>query len=91
MGLKTINYKIKNLGITIPTAYARIASVHTSLDGRTSVVFEIQQNREDIGTKDALERKLLRILIDKKLSSYEQAYNKAKEELFADWEDDIVE
>ena len=91
MGLKTTNYEVKDLGITIPTAYARIVNIHSDLEGEASVIFEVQQLRENIGVKEALERKYLSMTIDKNLSSYAQAYTKAKEEIFIGWEDNIVE
>lgn len=90
MGLKTTNYEVKDLGITVPTAYARIVSIHSDLDGEASIVFEIQQVRENIGTKEPLERKYLSMLLDKNSSLYVQGYTKAKEKLFAGWEDNIV-
>lgn len=90
MGLKTSNYKVTNLGITVPKAYARIVSINSNMDGRTSALFEIQQERENIGIIDALERKFITFNINKDESAYKQAYIKAKEEIFSGWEDDIV-
>ena len=90
MGLKTTNYTIQNLNLTIPTAYARIINITSDMDGETSVVFEIQQERNIIGEKDALERKYLTLKLDKNEPSFSQAYIKSKEELFVGWEDDII-
>ena len=91
MGLKTTNYNIKNLGITIPNAYARIVSINSNMNGETSAIFEVQQERENIGVINALERQYISLNIDKSVSAYEQAYIKAKEEIFTGWTDDIVE
>lgn len=90
MGLKTTNYKAKSFGITIPTAYARLTNINIDLSGEVFGIFEIHQTRDDINTKSPIERKNLNCIIDKELPIYKQIYEKAKEELFIDWEDDII-
>lgn len=91
MGLKTTNYEAKEFGIVLPTAYARLTNISVNLDGNGFGVFEVHQNREDINTKLPLERKTLECTINKDLPIHRQMYKMAKEELFVNWEDDIVE
>lgn len=91
MGLKTTNYEIKDLGITVPTAYAQVTSLFIGKDGRAYADFSIQQNREDVGTKDAFTKERVNCTVDKTQPIYTQVYNKAKETIFEGWEDDIVE
>lgn len=91
MGLKTTNYEVKELGITIPTAYAQITSLCVDSKGEAFAAFSIQQNREDITNKNEIETEHFNVVIDKNQPLYAQIYNAAKEELFAGWEDDIVD
>ena len=91
MGLKTSNYTVEKFGVTLPTAYAQIKNVDVSLEGKANAVFEIQQTREDIGTKSPLERKFFSCVVNKDLPIHKQVYSNAKTSLFPDWEDDIVE
>ena len=91
MGLKTTNYEAKDFGIILPTAYARLTNVNVDLSGAAFGIFEIHQSREDITTKSPIERKNLNCIINKDLPLHKQMYEVAKEELFADWTDDIVE
>lgn len=91
MGLiKKGNYDIEGLGITIPQAYARLISVSLDCNGNANAVFNIHQNREDTVEKSPLDKVYINTKIDKDLPVYEQIYIAAKEEIFADWEDDIV-
>ena len=91
MGLKTTNYEIKEFGITLPTAYARLTNININLSGEAFGMFEIHQTREDIDTNSPIERKNFNCAIDKDLPIHNQLYVKAKEDIFTDWEDDIVE
>ena len=91
MGFKTKNYETKAYGITIPEAYARITNVNVNVDGTADAMFEIQQNREDVGTKKSLSLVPFRCEIDKEQPLHKQIYEKAKEGYFKEWEDDIVE
>lgn len=90
MGLKTTNYNVKDYGITLPQAYARVSNIFVNIDGIVSATFEIQQSREDIGFKSSLDRIYFECEIDKEQPLYKQVYEKAKNELFFDWEDDII-
>ena len=91
MGLKTTNYEAKDFGIVLPTAYARLTNINVNLEGEAFGMFEVHQTREDIDTKNPIERKTLHCVIDKESAIHRQMYEKAKEELFVDWADDIVE
>lgn len=91
MGLKTTSYEVKDLGITVPTAYAQVTSLFVDKAGNAYADFSIQQKRDDIGTKEAFVKESISCTIDKTQPIYMQVYNKAKEEIFNDWEDDIVE
>ena len=91
MGLKTTNYEVKNLGITVPNAYARLTNITINLKGEAFGVFEIHQNREDITKSHPLERIHINTKIDKEEPIYSQMYIAAKKEKFSSWEDDIIE
>lgn len=91
MGLKTSNYQVKDLGITIPTAYAQLIRVSVDAKGHAAGMFKIQQTREDIRAKNALDDAHIYCKVDKTKPIFEQVYNAAKENLFKDWEDDIVD
>lgn len=91
MGLKTTNYEIRELGLTVPTAYAQLAHVSVDLDGSASGIFIIQQARKDIGVKEALGKEFFRCKVDKTKPIHTQIYTAAKERVFTDWEDDIIE
>ena len=91
MGLKTTDYEIRGLGITIPTAYAQVTSLFINKDSVAQATFSIQQNREDVKEKIALARETFTCLVDKNEPIYTQVYNKAKVAIFNGWEDDIVD
>lgn len=91
MGLKTTNYRVEDLGITIPTAYAQLVRVSVDAKGRASGTFKIQQTRSDIDAKDTLADAHIHCKVDKTQPIFEQVYNAAKEKLFKGWEDDIVD
>ena len=91
MGFIKTNHEIEKIGITMPTAYAQITHLSVDINGNTNVVFSIQQNREDILSKKHIDSIVYRCKIDKNLPLYKQVYEKAKGEIFSDWEDDIVE
>lgn len=90
MGLKTTNYKIAESGITISEAYAQIEQIAVLENGTCFADFKIQQSRDSMQLT-ALERVNIECKVDKSGVIYEQAYNAAKETIFAGWEDDIVE
>ena len=90
MGLIISNYTVKDYGITLDNAYAQLTSINVGIDSKASCIFEIQQTREDIKNKESLERKFFSCEINKDLPLYRQVYQKAKEDIFPEWEDDIV-
>ena len=91
MGFKTTNYEANAYGITVPEAYARVTRINVDVAGKVDAMFEIQQSREDIGSKKAFELIPFRCEINKELPLHRQVYEKAKTEFFKDWKDDIVE
>lgn len=91
MGLKTTNYEIKNLGITLDNAYARIYNVSIDSNGVARAIIAIQRTREASFNKTALENKALMQKVNKSEPIYTQLYNLAKEKYLKGWEDDIVE
>ena len=91
MGFIKTNYDIEKLGITLPEAYAQINRVSVNIDGSVSAIFSIQQKREDINNKRDIDTVHYRCKIDKDLPLHKQVYEKAKADIFSEWEDDIVE
>ena len=91
MGLKKTNYTIQETGVTIPNAYAQILTTSVDKDGKAYAVFAIQQSRGDIAKFVPLETVAITHNVDKERPLHEQMYIKAKEDIFFDWEDDIVE
>jgi hypothetical protein len=91
MGFIKTNYKVEDIGITLPNAYAQIIRLSADKEGRVSSIFAIQQTREDIANKENIDTISYRCEIDKDLPIYRQVYEKAKIDIFTDWEDDIVE
>ena len=90
MGLKVTNYNLDKYGIVIDNAYAQLTNVMVDVNGTASCTFDIHKTREDVATKQPLERKNFSCEIDKDLPLHKQVYEKAKEELFPEWENDIV-
>lgn len=91
MGLKTTNYTVNNLGLTIPEAYARLITVFVDLQGHATGLLEVNQHREDIGVKRSLESYNIHCEVDKNLPIHRQIYNYAKENYLPNWDDDIIE
>lgn len=92
MGLKTTNYPIPELGITVPTAYARLATLDIDAkEGRAYATFRINLTREDFDTLQPLKTYSFSRIINKNEPIYTQMYNLAKRDFFQGWEDDIVE
>lgn len=91
MGLKKSNYEIEDLGITVPSAYAQITSISVNTESYAYATFTIQKNRDAIQDMSPYDMVMYECKIDKSLPLYEQVYQKAKEDIFSDWEDDIVE
>lgn len=76
MGLKTKNYEIKKLGITIPEAYA-VADF--SLEGNSCLVtVKIQTSRENAKKLAPIETINTHFVIDRNKNPFEEVYNKLK-------------
>jgi hypothetical protein len=76
MGLKTTNYEVKKLGITIPEAYA-VADF--SLEGNSCLVtVKIQTSRENAKNLEPLETIHTHFVIDRNKNPFEEVYNKLK-------------
>ena len=91
MGLIKKNYVVKDLGIELPEVYAQITNIVVDKSGAAHSVFAVQQTRADIGNKKNLDTISYSCVVDKDLPTYRQIYEKAKDEIFVGWEDDIVE
>lgn len=91
MGLKKYDYMVKNLCVVVPAAYAQITDISIDDKGNANAIFEIQRNRESIANFDPYDIISYFCTVNKSLPIHEQVYQKAKEDIFSDWEDDIVE
>lgn len=89
MGLKKDSYKIEKLNITITPAYAMVGKIEIENNAAIAEI-KIHKTREDLEKYEALETINITCNIDRTLSVYEQIYVKAKEDMFQDWEDDII-
>ena len=90
MGFKTKNYEVKELNITIDNAYAKISNLTITNKGVAYAIFNVQQDREATENLEPLEVISYSCEVDKTLPVHEQVYLKAKEDIFKDWEDDII-
>ncbi len=90
MGLKKDSYKIEKLNIKITPAYAMVGKIEIENDTAIAEI-KIHKTREDLEKYEALETVNILCNIDRNQSVYEQIYIKAKEDIFKDWQDDIVE
>ena len=77
--------------MTLPNAYAKITNLTIDAEGNAIATFSVQQTRESINNNKSIEEKILHCQIDKSLPIYEQIYNTAKNFIFKNWKDDIVE
>lgn len=89
MGLKTTNYTVFELGLTIDNAYAKIYSICIDNYGNAKAVIAIQQSRDTIDTLEPLELHEVNFIADKTQPIFEQAYIAAKANGFNLWDDDI--
>lgn len=89
MGLIKNSYKSEKLNIDISPAYAMIGKIE--IENNSAIVeMKIHKTREDLEKYEPLETFNISCNIDRNKSVYEQIYLSAKEEIFKDWEDDIV-
>ena len=91
MGLKTTNYNVSSLGVTLDAAYAIISDLYVDKQGNAKAVFEIQQSRENALGLAPLDSVEVNFTADKTGKVYEQAYAAGKTQKFTDWQDDIVD
>lgn len=92
MGLKTTNYTVANFGISLPTAYARLADVNIDINGNAFGKFEVHQTRDDMMMqRSPFDTFYVNYVIDKDQPIHKQIYQLAKKDIFPNWEDDIVE
>lgn len=75
MGLKTTNYKVETLGITLPTAYAKISDIELK-KGRAT--FVIQSSRENVDTLAPIETITVPVDFKRTENPFETAYNSVK-------------
>ena len=90
MGLKKNNYEVKNMGITLPTAYAQVRQVQLQDKACTAILY-IHKDRESVATFAPIDQRTIYLTIDRNQNLLEQIYAKAKASYFGNWEDDIVE
>lgn len=89
MGLIKKDYEIN--GVVLPLAYAMIGKVKINKDNTSYTEFNIHTSRENNINEKPLQKLGFFCEIDRNISVYEQIYIKAKEDIFNDWQDDIVE
>lgn len=80
MGLKTTNYEVKKLGITLPEAYAIIGKVELSPSGGGYAEMRIQSTRENAQALQPIETKRVDFFWDRKSDIAETIYASAKVE-----------
>lgn len=80
MGLKTINYKIEELGITLPEAYAIVRDLYIT-ENKCTAVFSIQNAPRDkaLNLKPIEVKRISFEIEDRNENPYKTAYKKAKE------------
>ena len=78
MGLKTSNYTIEELGLTLPTAYAVIRNLYINGEKGTAE-FVIQTSRDNAFTKTPLKVIPVEFTVDRTEKPYASAYRQAKE------------
>ena len=90
MGLKTTNYNVASLGVTLDTAYAIISDLYVDKQGNAKAVFEVQQSRENALGLLPIESAEVNFTADKTGAVYAQAYAAGKAQTFSAWQDDII-
>lgn len=78
MGLKKENYEVKNMGVTLPQAYAVIRKLNINGNYGTAEL-AVHANRELALTKTPYEMKNITFQVNRNESPYKTAYAKAKE------------
>lgn len=78
MGLKKSNYEVKELGLTLETAYAVIHSLQISGTKGTAEFYIQNSPRENAFALKPLERKFVQFPVNRNENPFETAYNYAK-------------
>lgn len=76
MGLKKTNYEVKDLGITLPTAYAVVRKLDRHGYNGYAELW-VHNSRENALNKNYLERHSVSFIIEDGKNPYEAAYEKA--------------
>ena len=76
MGLKKTNYEVKDLGITLPTAYAVVRKLDRHGNCGYAELW-VHNSRENALSKNYLERHSVSFIIKDGKNPYEAAYEKA--------------
>jgi hypothetical protein len=79
MGLRTTNYEVKKLGITLPQAYAIIGEVQIAKSGSGFAKMYIQATRDNALNLQALEEKRIDFKWDRKQDIARCIYEAAKQ------------
>jgi hypothetical protein len=78
MGLKTKNYTIEEIGLTLPNAYAVIRNIY--IDGERGVAeFAVQTSRENAFNKKPIKIVSVEFTVDRNENVYKSAYRAAKD------------
>ena len=81
MGLKTTNYKVEELDITLPKAYAIIKELSILSNDWVNATFAIQSDREKTSKLKPIEIVKISFKWDRKTNPVEMAYNLAKSKI----------
>jgi len=77
MGLKTVNYEVKSLGITLPNAYALLKDIKIN-DATGIATFVVQSTREMALKMKPIETVKIEFAFDRTKNPVETAYITAK-------------
>lgn len=77
MGLKTTNYTVKELGITLPNAYALLKDIKV-VNNRGIATFAIQSTRETATELKPIETVAVEFVFDRTENPVETAYKAVK-------------
>ena len=78
MGLKTTYYEVKDLGITLPEAYAKIREMRLSKSNIVDVTFVVQTTRDNTELLAPIETRSIHFTWDRKSDLAVTAYKEAK-------------
>ena len=66
MGLKTTNYKVNSLGITLYEAYAKIQKLRLRENNKVDATFVVQTTRENVDSLSPIETREVYFTWDRK-------------------------